>query len=180
MKTKQLIFSAVLMVLTTFTSQAQFKAGAGIHYATDINSIGISVNAAYEFNDTWGAMGAFTYFPEKDYVKWSAVDFNGRYNFSQLGDNGVFYAIGGINITTVKVEIDGYSIDYDYGDYYSDYYSSEMSSGSTSASSSDVGLNIGVGMELGLSDKISLAPEAIYTISSGGYLRLGTKVMYSF
>ena len=151
---------AILLVGTFQESKAQFSVGAGLGYATDISSLGISANVGYEINDEWAASGSYTHFLEKDHIKWSAIDFNANYSLSEIENLGFLYGIGGVNITTIKI----------------DYLDGILGS---SASSSDFGLNLGAGLRVDLSEKMILAPEMTYTISSGGYLRIGAKLMFN-
>ena len=162
MKKLFIVIIAILLVGSFQETKAQFTVGAGLGYATDISSLGISANVGYEIDETWEATGSYTHFLEKDYVKWSAVDFNANYNISEIENLGKFYAIGGLNITTVKIDIPGLS----------------EFLGSSSTSESNFGVNIGAGLKMDLSEKMILAPEMTYSISSGSYLRIGAKLMF--
>jgi len=162
MKKFFIVIIAILFVGSFQETKAQFSVGAGLGYATDISSLGISANVGYEIDETWEATGSYTHFLEKDYVKWSAVDFNANYNISEIENLGKFYAIGGLNITTVKIDIPGLS----------------EFLGSSSTSESNFGVNIGAGLKMDLSEKMILAPEMTYSISSGSYLRIGAKLMF--
>jgi len=162
MKKLFIVIIAILFVGSFQETKAQFTVGAGLGYATDISSLGISANVGYEIDETWEATGSYTHFLEKDYVKWSAVDFNANYNISEIENLGKFYAIGGLNITTVKIDIPGLS----------------EFLGSSSTSESNFGVNIGAGLKVDLSEKMILAPEMTYSISSGSYLRIGAKLMF--
>lgn len=163
MKTKQLFLLIALFTLTTVVSKAQLKVGAGLHYATDIDNLGISLNGQYLINDDWTAAAGFTYFLETEYIKWSALDFNAHYSIKTIENVGALYGIGGLNITMIKIDIPGFS----------DWI------GESSTSDSNVGLNIGAGLSIDISEKLVLAPEAVYTISSGGYLRIGAKLLFA-
>lgn len=165
MNKQRIFFLVVLSVFTMSSLQAQFKAGLGVHYATDINSIGISVNGQYDIDDVWAATGAFTFFLENDYVRWSALDFNANYRITDFAETGYLYGIGGLSFTMVTI---------DYGDVYGGW------GGIESSTASYVGLNLGVGANFAITDEISIAPEMVYSIGSIGYLRLGAKVMYAF
>lgn len=162
MKKLFVIIVAILLVGSFQETKAQFTVGAGLGYASDISSLGISANVGYEIDETWAATGSYTHFLKKDYVKWSAIDFNANYNISEIESLGNLYAIGGINITTVKLDIPGLSEVF----------------GGSSASESNFGLNIGAGLKVDLSEKMILAPEMTYSISSGSYLRIGAKLMF--
>ena len=162
MKKLFVVIIAVLVLGTLEEAKAQFSVGAGLGYATDISSLGISANVGYKINDDWAAAGAFTYFLESDYVKWSALDFNANYNLPELKNVGALYGIAGLNVTMItmpEINVGGISVG--------------------GGSSSNVGFNVGAGLNVGLSEKMVLAPELTYTLSSGGYLRAGVKLMFN-
>lgn len=170
MKKLFVAFIAILLVGTIQETKAQFSVGAGLGYASDISSIGISANVGYEIDETWQATGSYTHFLEKDDIKWSAIDFNANYNLNKIENFGELYAIGGINITTIKW-------DYPEIDFGNDIPGMNFSSGG-SDSDSNFGVNIGAGVKIDLSEKMFLAPEMTYTISDGSYLRIGAKLMF--
>lgn len=148
----------------------QISVGGGLWYGSDISSLGISANARYQFNDKWSAAPSFTYFLEKDYVKWSTLDFDANYALTEIENLGSLYAIGGIGITFWSINIDGSDFGMD------DYGFDEMFS--LDASGSDFGLNLGVGLNIEASEKFGIAPELKYTISDGGYFRVGAKILF--
>jgi opacity protein-like surface antigen len=156
-------FIAIVLFFTVAEASAQISVGPGIVYGTDINNIGISVNGKYEFNETWAAAPSFTYFLKKDYVNWSALDFDANYQITELENIGGLYAIGGLNMTFYKIKIDGLS---------------DWLGGDDSVTGSNTGLNLGIGLNYAASEKFIIAPELKYTISSGGYLRAGVKIMF--
>ena len=160
------IIIAILLVGTIQEAKAQFSVGAGLGYASDISSIGISAYVGYEIDETWQASGSYTHFLEKDEIKWSAIDFNANYNLSEISNVGQLYAIGGINITTVKVDFPEINFD-------------GLSLGGDSASDSNFGVNIGAGVKIDLSEKMFFAPEMTYTIGNTGYIRIGAKLMFN-
>lgn len=164
MKKITLVIIVALMSGLFQQVNAQISAGAGLVYATNIGSLGINVDAAYQINDDWAATGAFTYFLESDYVKWSALDFNANYNITEIDNVGLLYGLGGINMTFVKIDIPGLS----------------EWMGDASTTSSFVGLNLGVGLKIEINEQLYIAPEMAYTIINGSYLRFGAKCMYNF
>ena len=166
------IFRTLLIVALFFVvtkSQAQISVGGGLWYGSDINAIGISGNGKYAIDESWSAAAGFTYFLEKDYVKWSALDFDANYNITELENVGSLYGIGGLNITFWSIDYDGGTIDMgEYGSYDLDL----------DASGSNVGLNLGLGLNIAASDNLAIAPEIKYTVSDGGYLRIGAKILF--
>uniref|UniRef100_UPI0032164896 outer membrane beta-barrel protein n=1 Tax=uncultured Draconibacterium sp. TaxID=1573823 RepID=UPI0032164896 len=168
MKTLLKSLLALILFFVVAQSQAQISVGGGLWYGSDISSIGISVNGKYAFNEKWSAAPAFTYFLEKDYVKWSALDFDANYAITEIENVGSLYGIGGLSITFWKVDFD---TSYDMGDL--GVYDIDLD-----ANGSDVGLNLGVGLNVVTSDKFAIAPEIKYTVSDGGYLRIGAKILF--
>jgi hypothetical protein len=177
MKTVLKTFFVAVLFFVVAESQAQISVGGGLWYGTDINNLGISVNGKYDINEQWAAAPSFTYFLEKDYLKWSVLDLDVNYAITELENVGSLYGIGGLAITFWKVDFgNDYHIDTDmeeYGDYdfgYDDFASD--------ASSSDIGINLGVGLKIAASENLAIAPEIKYTISNGGYLRVGAKIFF--
>ncbi len=160
------VFVLFLLIGVVNESKAQFSIGPGATFATDISGLGLSANGLYQIDDTWAVSGAFTYFLEKDHLKWTAVDFNANYNLTELSGIGQLYGIGGVNITSVSIDLPT----IDLGGF---------GSAGGSASSSNFGVNLGAGVNIALSEKMVLAPELTYTLSSGGYLRIGAKLLFS-
>jgi len=162
---KKLYFIAIvaLALFTTSNINAQYKVGGGLVYGSDINNIGISVNAGYNFTENWVGEADFTYFFKNNMVKFSALDFDANY----ILDMGL-YPIAGINLTFVGIDIP----EMDLGEY--------GSFGGTSASSTEFGINIGVGYNVSISDVLVLSPEMRYTLGGANYFRAGVKLMYIF
>ncbi|WP_346854456.1 outer membrane beta-barrel protein [uncultured Draconibacterium sp.] len=165
MKTLLKSLLAFVLFFVVAQSQAQISVGGGLWYGSDISSIGISVNGKYAFNEKWSAAPAFTYFLEKDYVKWSALDFDANYAITDIENVGSLYGIGGLSVTFWKVD---FGDTFGMGDYGIDL----------DASGSDVGVNLGLGLNVMASEKLAIAPEIKYTISDGGYLRIGAKILF--
>lgn len=167
-----------LLVLFSFSeAKAQISIGGGLWYGTEINNLGISINGKYDFNEKWSAAPTFTYFLEKDHLKWSVLDLDVNYAITELENVGSLYGIGGLAVTFWKVDFGtDYHIDIDmgeYGDYdfgYDDFDSD--------ASSSDIGVNLGVGLKIAAGENLAIAPEIKYTISDAGYFRIGAKIFF--
>ena len=173
----KVLFAAILFI-SVAEAKAQISVGPGVVYGTDINSIGFSINGKYEFNESWAVAPSFTYFLEKDYIKWSALDLDINYQLMDIEDVGRLYAIGGFNITFYKIDFD---MEYEgYSDYSNEYNDAVNDAMSDSLDGSNIGFNIGLGLNFAVTEKIAIAPEIKYTFSDGGYARAGVKVMYSF
>ncbi len=161
------VFKTILVIIIAFSItevKAQKSVGAGVAYATNINSIGFNLNGNYVINEKWSAAPSFTYFLKKDYVTWMALDLDANYLFSEMENLGSLYAIGGLNMTFFNMD---YEIDMgEYGGYYE-----------TSFSGSDFGVNLGIGLLISAGEKLQLAPEIRYTLGGANYARVGVKVM---
>jgi len=154
----------ILVVLFSFSeANAQYSAGIGVHYGTDISNIGFSINGKYVINDDWSAAPSFTLFLKKDYVTWSALDLDANYKITEIEKVGGLYGLAGLNMTFYKVK-------YDLGDWGGEY----------SDTGSEIGLNLGLGLDIPINEKLIVAPEVRYTVGGANYLRIGAKVMYAF
>jgi hypothetical protein len=181
------VIGLVTIVSMTSAQESKFMAGGGLTYATDIDNIGINIKGLYMINETWEADGGFTYFFEKDYVNYSALDFNGHYVFMN-NEGTCLYGLAGINITFYKIEIDDAISDAynDYSDEYSEYaeymgeYGPSPLGSDLESKGSEFGINIGAGGRMPLSDALSLTGEMKYTLGDIDYLSISAGVMYKF
>ncbi len=151
---KFLLVVAVVALCGVFqNAKAQFSAGVGLAYATEINNLGISAQAAYDFTEEWAATGSFTYFLKKDGVTNTAIDLNANYIFTEIENVGKLYGLAGLNHLTASFE--GHS-------------------------ASNTGVNLGAGLKMEMSDKMFLCPELKYSTTGSGYISLGAKLMFKF
>lgn len=163
---KTLLILTVVLTGSLLTNSAKAQdskilAGAGFSYLTEIESIGLSINGTYLFNDNWEGAVTYTHVFESDMVSWNLYDFNAHYVFS-TGEKTKAYGIAGINHTSMKMSADlG-----EFGDF--------------SASAGETGFNLGAGLRYSATDKISLTGEAKYVIGDLDYLSIGLGVLYSF
>jgi len=142
-------------------SAQNYSAGGGLVFASDISTLGISLNGKYEINEKFDIAPSFIYFLEKDYVSWMVLNVDAHYSFNSI-DGIDFYGIGGLGITFVTV---------DFGTVFGNDYS---------YSESNFGINIGAGASKNLATNLDGFAEAKYTLSSGGYLQLNAGVLYKF
>ncbi len=153
-----------LMVFATKNISAQnISAGGGLNYATDIGTIGISINGKYTINEKIQIAPSFIYYFEKDFVSWSALDVDGHYIFSNTNGFDI-YGIAGLGMTFTSITID-------MGPFFG---------GEQSYSESNFGVNLGVGASKNIAAKLDVFGEAKYTIASGGYMKIGAGVLYQF
>lgn len=159
---KQLtLITAILALLCTTEAfgQLDWKFGGGLSFGTEISAIGLQLRANADIDETWNAAGSFTYFFE-DVVNWWDLNFDAHYNFAG-DDDGDFYAIGGINITHIGVDVD-------FGPF-----------GSFGASSTEFGLNLGAGYERRFSDSLCGFGELKYIVSSANQLVISAGVLFA-
>jgi len=178
----RVFFIAILMLSGAFlgkvnAQESKISVGAGLNYATKIENIGISLQGLYKINPTWEASPKFTYFFKKNFMSYSALDFNGHYVFSDNGSSA-FYALAGLNITFYKFDFGnnsgwGYEIDEEYGDFMGGISLGE-------AKGSEMGLNIGIGTRLAISDKLDFNAEGKFILGNLNYLNLGVGILYKF
>ena len=166
---KRFLIITTLFTLAGFQSMAQINRSGGLFlgYSTDINKIGIGVNAEFPIMEKLSiAPSFFYYFPEKeDGVSLNFLEFNGNanYYFFQNESMGV-YALGGLNFTRTSVSFEG----------------SNFFGGGFSPSSSNVGLNLGAGANFIVSEKLSPFAEVKYVASNFGRLVIFGGVKINF
>ncbi len=152
-----LIASLLFVVMFTSSSSAQnLKIGGGISYATDLNSVGFSVNANYKISSKLQVAPSFIYFLKKDLVSWYALDLDGHYVLSS-NKNFQIFGIVGLGFTFTSIDLGPFG----------------------TFSDTNTGINVGAGFTKKLSDKLSLFSEIKYSISSGSYLKIGAGVLFN-
>jgi opacity protein-like surface antigen len=169
MKNLLKVVICLAVVIFSFSSaKAQIRVGGGLWYGTDINNIGISLNGEYELNEKWAVAPAFTYFLKKDYVTWSTLGLNANYNITEIENVGSLYGIGGLGFTFWGFD----AKDTGLGEW------AEYVGESLDTNTIEFGVNIGAGLDIGISDKVIVAPELMYTFGGVNYLRIGAKIMF--
>ncbi len=167
MKKSVLLLLTVLLSANLFAQgfeSSKLRAGAGLVYATDINSLGLAFNGVYSFTEQWEGAVGFTHIFEKDYMSYNVLDLDAHYVFFDNGAGMNVYGLGGLSFNFWK---------FNWPDEYAEL-------GLGSESGSDVGLNLGVGMNYALSDVLNLAPEFRVTMADGSYVRIGATLQYRF
>jgi hypothetical protein len=166
MKSKLLLLVIVLISFAGLKSQAQFKLGAGLAYATELNGIGISANGVYGFTDKWEGAATFTYYFKKDFVSWWSFDAAAHYVFVS-NDKSSVYALGGLELLGTKVEIPGYDLGW------------LGSTGGGTVSDTNFGIVLGAGGRLNFSDKMAGFGELKLGIQSSTYIGLNAGLLFS-
>lgn len=165
MKKLFLLATATILMFVSSNLKAQIKVGGGAAYGTNISSIGISVNGEYALNETWDAAAGFTYFFEKNYLSWSALDLDAHYTFTEIEGFGKLYGIAGLNMLFFNYKIPTVDLG-GFGSY-----------GGGSGTSSSAGLNLGIGTKIPMSEKITLAPELKYALGNN-FFQVGVKIFF--
>lgn len=169
MKTKLLLASAAIFFSGLFRSSAQddTRLGAFVAYGTEIENVGIGVNAEFPVLENMTISPGFLYYLPKDEsglsLNWWELNANLNYYFVS-GEGLGFYGIGGLNYSSVKMEFDG-----------------DPGFGSSSLETSDgrFGLNLGAGANFNIGSSIIPFVEAKYVIIDGSQLVLGGGIKFS-
>lgn len=169
MKTLFKTLFVFLLFFVVTESHAQISVGGGLWYGTDINNVGFSINGKYQINEKIAATPAFTYFLKKDYLTLSTLDLNGTYNITEFENVGSLYGIGGLGLTFLGVDFDNSVL----GEW------AEAFGGSSNSNTTEFGVNVGAGFNIGINEKLSVSPEAMYTFGGVSYLRIGAKIMFA-
>lgn len=150
---------------------ANIRAGAGLTYATEIGTVGLTFTGIYEIDETWEGAFAYNHFFEKDYVQWSVFDFDGHYLFHEVSPELNVYGLAGLSITRWSIDMPPTTITY---------FGQTTTIPGQRKSDSDFGLNLGIGANYSLTEVLNIAPELRYTVRDGGYLRIGATAQYKF
>jgi len=167
MKTITTLFIIFAIGIVTAKAQTDTKIGSYLAYGTEIESIGIGVNAEFPILEKLTIAPSFTYFipKEEGFVKINWFEFNANANYYILEqDNLSIYGIGGLNYSSIKVKFDG-----EDNPFFND----------ESASDGRIGLNLGGGINFNIGSKIEPFAELKYVIIDGGQLVIAAGVKYA-
>lgn len=146
----------VLLVAFVSTSQAQKTIGAGLTYGSEIENLGLGVNAEFDINQTIDfSPSILFYFKKNGFSMWE-VNGNINYIFSQNGPT--IYGIGGINLTTIKVDLGPFG----------------------NVSDTELGLNLGIGASFAEMGSVRPFAEAKYVLGNYDQLSLFGGVRFPF
>ncbi|PKD19447.1 hypothetical protein APR41_15925 [Salegentibacter salinarum] len=156
---KKTLFSIILMLgfLSTTQAQEETRIGGFLAYGTEIENLGIGVNAEFPVMEKLSiSPSVIYYFPKEEYgfkMNWLEFNANANYYFLNNSDLGV-YALGGLNYSSIKV-----SYDDSWG-----------MGGNFSASDGRFGLNLGGGLNFDIGSSILPFAEIKYVILDSGQL----------
>lgn len=126
------LLSALLFSLLSFaavvTAEAQYSAGAGLIYGTEIEQLGIRGEGFYTINEDFRVGASLGYFFPDDFNigsrRWFDVNANANY-FLYAEDEVSIYGLGGLNFAFLSINFDNFP----------------------NESETEVGLNLGAGVE---------------------------------
>lgn len=166
MKTKLLVLTVFTFFAGIFSSAAQenTRLGGMVAYGTEIESIGLGVNAEFPVMENFTIAPSFLYyFPKEEAgidMEWWELNANANYYFVNNESIG-FYGLAGLNYSNVSI---------DYGG---------MFGGTADASDGEFGLNLGAGANFEIGSSIIPFAEARYVIIDGGQLVIGAGVKFN-
>ncbi len=168
---KALLVNFILFISVNLFSQGfsteHFRLGAGISYASGINTIGFTLNGSYKITERWESAVSFNHINEKNNITWNLLDFDGHYVFYNSNDRYNLYGLAGLSITFWKLNVpDMIIMGYTVPGYTS--------------TGSNAGMNIGAGLDYRLTDNLNLEPELRYTFINGSYVRIGATLQLVF
>ena len=164
---KTILFFSLLCLFIGGISNAQTETRVGgfLAYGTEIENLGLGVNAEFSIMENLMVSPAFIYyFPKNESgisINWYEFNANANYYFLSE-ENMQFYGIGGLNYSHVKVSYDGPF----------DSYLAEVSDGR-------VGLNLGGGVNFNIGKNFMPFTELKYVIIDGGQLAIAGGVKFN-
>lgn len=93
----------VFLFISVSTLQAQFSAGGGIHYDTDLKRIGFTGKLKYVFSDEkWAASPSYNIFPSEG-ITVKIIDLDAHYHIATLFTNDlVIYGLAGLGFVDAR------------------------------------------------------------------------------
>lgn len=163
------LFILSLLSLTTVRAQTvDTRIGGMVAYGSEIENVGVGVNAEFGVLDKLSVSPSFIYYLPKEEgpVEATWFEINANANYYLLEDQQFdVYGLAGLNYTHVKVDVDMPSV-------------GGFGGGSSSGSDSRFGLNLGAGANLKLSGGIMPFVELKYVIIDDGQLVAGAGVKF--
>lgn len=153
------LFFLSLFSLTTVRAQTvDTRVGGMVAYGSEIENVGVGVNAEFGILDKLSVSPSFIYyFPKEEgpvEATWFEINANANYYVLENTQFDV-YGLAGLNYTHVKVDVDMPSV-------------GGFGGGSSSGSDSRFGLNLGAGGNINLSGGIMPFAELKYVIIDDG------------
>lgn len=167
MKSSIIVTSFMLFFGGIFLSSAQTdtRLGVLIAYGSEIENVGLGVNAEFPVMESLTISPSFVYyFPKENYLtvdmNWWELNANANYYFVD-NENLGFYGLAGLNYSHISVDYDipgGSSVDTSDGEF---------------------GLNLGVGANFDINSKITPFAQAKYVIIDGGQFVIAAGIRFN-
>ncbi|MEO8773716.1 MAG: outer membrane beta-barrel protein [Gelidibacter sp.] len=171
MKNQKLFITSLCLLFmgffskTTHAQSIETSIGGLLAYGSEIENLGIGVNAEFGIADNLSISPSFIYYLPKSYglFKTNWMEFNANANYYFVNDDKfAVYGLGGLNYSSISVK-----------------YDREVFGMTGSSSDGRFGLNLGGGANLKLSnDNIIPFAELKYVIIDGGQLVLAAGVRF--
>lgn len=146
---KKFILSFFLFSAISLATQGQETIGTGLAYGSEIENLGMGINAEFDLNEQIDISPSFIfYFKNNNTSMW---ELNGNINYIFNDSGPTFYGIVGLNITGVKFEGGGAFED---------------------RSDSELGFNLGIGASFAQTGSVIPFAEAKYVLSDFDQLSL--------
>lgn len=164
---KKFTFTLLFVMGCFFSLQAQDqkRVGALLAYGSEIESLGIGLNAEFPAMENLTIAPSIIYYlPQKEFgisVNWLEVNANANYYFISDEKMSV-YALGGINYSSISASTDG-----------------GLGMGSYKASEGRLGLNLGGGINIETGGNLIPFGELKYVLIQGGQLVIGAGIKYT-
>lgn len=171
MKKLRLLGLTGLLVVMTTTAKAQFSAGLGIDYGSEVEEVGFDLRAGYTLTDHVTLAADFSIFNLDDngaFVKrrfWNDFNVNMNYYFLSPEEMVQPYALVGLNITSVGIKYDNHPVFND--DRESD---------------TELGVNVGGGLDIKATENLRPFAEVKYLIIDKydqGVITFGLKYFFN-
>lgn len=151
--------------LFAVSAQTETRIGGMLAYGTEIENLGIGVNAEFGITEKLSVSPSFIFYLPREEgpisINWWEINANGNYYF--IKNEGIdVYGLAGLNYSSVKVE---YSENYFFG--------------GASTSDGRFGLNIGGGANFDIGSSIFPFAELKYVIIDGGQLVIAAGVKFT-
>lgn len=164
MKLKLFLASVFLYLGFTSVSSAQTdnRFGVMLAYGTEIENIGLGINADFPVAENLTIAPSFIYYFPKDYfggdMNWWELNADANYYFVENESLG-FYGLAGLNYSHVSFDFD-----------------SPM--GSVDSSDGEFGVNLGVGANFNIQSSVTPFAQLKYVIIDGSQLVIAAGVRF--
>ncbi len=143
---------------------AQWNAGGGIAFGSEIERIGFTAKATYSINDEWEGSGGFTYFIPRDFgdFDWTVWTINADAHYlKNMSEKFTLYGLAGLNFTNWSVDHVNFG-GFDFG----------------GGGGTNLGVNVGGGSYLNFKENLKGFAELKYVIGNFDQLVLNAGILF--